>query len=120
VEGARDRGGGRRVDAFTRGGVTSGVGGLRWFVGVPGAEDICGELATGASYSGAEAVAELLPEDWREFPGGVGGRTGAPILLEVCFNVWGLDGEELCSDGMPVSRIRSNEFIAGAGAVAGA
>ena len=119
MEGARDRGGGRSVSAFTRGGVTSGVGGLLWFVGVPGAEETCGESASGSSYSRAEAVVELLPEDWREWAGGVGGRTGAPILFDVCFKVWGLDVAELGSDGMPVSSIRSNAFVVGAAAAAG-
>jgi hypothetical protein len=63
AEEARSRGGGRSDDTFTRGGVTSGVGGLRWFVGVPGADEIRGDVAMGTSYPGAEAVVELLPED---------------------------------------------------------
>jgi len=44
--------------------------------------------------------------------GGVGGRPGAPILLDACFNVRGLDVSELGMEVVPVSMTRSRGFVA--------
>ena len=97
---------------FVRGGVKSGVGGLLWVTGVPGAE--CASGATTA-YLGSGAVIGWFPEDWRECVGGVGGNFGGPILLDACFNVRGLDevSELLGIDETPVSIESSRGFSVG-------
>lgn len=45
--------------------------------------------------------------------GGVGGKTGMPILFDACFNVLGLELSELVKDEVPVSIERSRGFVAG-------
>ncbi len=113
-EGYRSLIGGRNANGIARGGVTSGVGGLCcWWgvVGVEGASEAV--LMDEKSSFGAGASIGLLPDDWREWVGGVGGKTGAPILLDVCFKVRGLEVSELVREDIPVSINRSRCFVAG-------
>lgn len=65
------------------GGVTSGVGGLRWSGGVAGPldETSFGVLRLLSAIVGLEGRAEWLLEDVREWFGGVGGSSGPEPIL---------------------------------------
>jgi hypothetical protein len=70
------------------GGVTSGVGGLRWSGGVAGGRfaTTLGSLTLSSVLVGLGAAAERLLEEALDCAGGVGGRSGpVPILLSWCF-----------------------------------
>lgn len=70
------------------GGVTSGVGGLRWSGGVAGGRvaTTFGSLTLLSVLVGLDAAAEWLLEDAFECVGGVGGKSGPVfILLSWCF-----------------------------------
>jgi hypothetical protein len=56
---------------------------------------------------------KVLPlEDCLECIGGVGGRSGTPILREACFKVRGLELWEVGLDGIPVSTDKTRGFDA--------
>lgn len=77
------------------GGVTSGVGGLRWFGGVTGGRvsAFWGVCTLASTIVGLEGRPDELLDDFRECLGGVGGKSGPlPILFDWCFKVLGLDG----------------------------
>lgn len=70
------------------GGVTSGVGGLRWSGGVAGGRfaTMLGSLTLSSVLVGLGAAAERLLEEALDCAGGVGGRSGpVPILRSWCF-----------------------------------
>lgn len=92
------------------GGVTSGVGGLRWFGGVTGGRvsSFRGVRRLPSAITGLEGRPDELLDDFREFLGGVGGRSGPlPILFEGCLRVLGLDGCGPKLLGRVVSTIKS-------------
>jgi hypothetical protein len=80
---------------------------------VLGTEGVSMDLIDATSNFGAEVMVGWVPEDWREWVGGVGGRPGAPILLDACFSVRGLEVSELGIEDIPVSMMRSRGFGAG-------
>lgn len=93
------------------GGVTSGVGGLRWSGGVTGARwtAVLGVVCDALSVVGGLGWRpEWLPEEVRDCVGGVGGRSGpVPILFGWCLRVRGLEGSEPELAGWEVSTTRS-------------
>jgi hypothetical protein len=83
--------------------------------GVLGAEGMSeGVSIRGISNLGAGIMLCWLPEDCREWVGGVGGRPLDPIrFFDACFKVRGLDVSELGMDATPVSIARSRGNAAG-------
>lgn len=77
-------------------------------MGVLGVDCITESLTDATSIFGAGIKRTLLlPDDCRECAGGVGGRRGAPILFEVCFNIRGFELSELGTDGVLESALLS-------------
>ena len=83
------------------GGVTSGVGGLLWFGGVPGVlvdervDALCTGVATQVGLDGGIEWVDWLLAEVRGSAGGVGGKSGTPLRrdCEGGLEIWELESD---------------------------